>query len=45
MNKYGANDPTRNVYQEAAEARAKAYLNKQQRSPENSQQNPEEQEP
>ena len=29
MNKYGANDPMRNVYQEAA--RAKTHLNKQQR--------------
>ena len=36
MNKYGANDPMRNIYQEAAEARAKTYLNKQQRSSGNS---------
>ena len=27
MNKYGANDPMRNVNQEAAEPRAKTYLN------------------
>ena len=45
MNKYGANDPVRNVYKEAAEARANTYLNKQQRSSRNSKQNTEGEEP
>ena len=42
MNKYGANDLIRKVYQEA---RAKTHLNKQQRSSGNPKQNAEEEEP
>ena len=39
MNKHGANDPMRNVYQEAAETTAKTYLNKHQRTSRNPEQN------
>ena len=42
MNKYGTNDSMRNVYQEAAETRAKTYLNKHQRIYGNPEQNSEE---
>ena len=44
-NKYGANGPMRNVYKEAAEARANTYLKKQQRSSGNLEQNAKEEEP
>ena len=44
MNKYGANDPMKNIYKEAAEAKANTYLKKQQRSSGNSEQNAEEEE-
>ena len=43
MNKYGASDLMRNVFEEAAETRAKTYLNRRQKDLGNSEQNGEEQ--